>query len=96
MHKNIIVLHDVHELKMVLNRSIDEDLFFIISLSGESHQLTDVTNLLQLRQKYFISVTTMKDNSLAQKRAITFMYQVILSIYTMVQTIQVLLVIISF
>ncbi len=52
---------------MVLNRSIDEDLFFIISLSGESHQLTDVTNLLQLRQKYFISVTTMKDNSLAQK-----------------------------
>lgn len=67
MHKNIIVLHDVHELKMVLNRSIDEDLFFIISLSGESHQLTDVTNLLQLRQKYFISVTTMKDNSLAQK-----------------------------
>ena len=60
MHKNIIVLHDVHELKMVLNRSIDEDLFFIISLSGESHQLTDVTNLLQLRQKYFISVTTMK------------------------------------
>ena len=78
---------------MVLNRSIDEDLFFIISLSGESHQLTDVTNLLQLRQKYFISVTTMKDNSLAQKRAITFMYQVILSIYTMVQTIQVLLVI---
>ena len=48
---------------MVLNRSIDEDLFFIISLSGESHQLTDVTNLLQLRQKYFISVTTMKDNS---------------------------------
>ena len=95
MHKNIIVLHDVHELKMVLNRSIDEDLFFIISLSGESHQLTDVTNLLQLRQKYFISVTTMKDNSLAQKRAITFMYQVILSIYTMVQTTQVLLVIIS-
>ena len=87
MHKNIIVLHDVHELKMVLNRSIDEDLFFIISLSGESHQL-NVTNLLQLRQKYFISVTTMKDNSLAQKRAITFMYQVILSIYTMVQTIQ--------
>ena len=38
----------------------------------------------------------MKDNSLAKKRAITFMYQVILSIYTMVQTIQVLLVIISF
>ena len=67
MHKNIIVLHDVHELKMVLNRSVDEDLFFIISLSGENVQLPEVTNLLQLRQKYFISVTTMKDNTLAQK-----------------------------
>ena len=26
-----------------------------------------ITNLLQLRQRYFISVTTMKDNTLAQK-----------------------------
>lgn len=66
MHKNIIVLHDEHEIKMVLNHSVDEDLFFIISLSGETAQLSDVTNLLQLRQKYFISVTTMKDNTLAQ------------------------------
>ena len=57
---NIILLHDVHELKMVLNKTIPEDLFFIISLSGETHQLKEVT---QLRQKYFISVTTMKDNT---------------------------------
>lgn len=34
---------------------------------GETHELLEVTNLLQLRQKYFISVTTMKDNTLAQK-----------------------------
>ena len=27
MHKNIILLHDVHELKMVLNKTIPEDLF---------------------------------------------------------------------
>ncbi len=67
MHKNIILLHDVHELKMVLNKTIPEDLFFIISLSGETHQLKEVTQLLQLRQKYFISVTTMKDNTLAQQ-----------------------------
>lgn len=67
MHKNIIILHDVHELKMVLNKTVPEDLFFIISLSGETYQLTEVTQLLQLRQKYFISVTTMKDNSLAQQ-----------------------------
>ena len=60
MHKNIIILHDVHELKMVLNKTVPEDLFFIISLSGETYQLTEVTQLLQLRQKYFISVTTMK------------------------------------
>ena len=33
----------------------------------ETHQLTEITNLLQLRQRYFISVTTMKDNTLAQK-----------------------------
>ena len=66
MHKNIILLHDVHELKMVLNKTIPEDLFFIISLSGETHQLKEVTQLLQLRQKYFISVTTMKENTLAQ------------------------------
>ena len=67
MHHSIIVLHDVHELKMVLNRSEDNDLFFIISLSGEATQLPEITNLLQLRQKYFISVTTLKDNTLAQK-----------------------------
>ena len=48
---------------MVLNKTVPEDLFFIISLSGETYQLTEVTQLLQLRQKYFISVTTMKDNS---------------------------------
>ena len=52
---------------MVLNYSNENDLFFIISLSGETHQLTEITNLLQLRQCYFISVTTMKDNTLAQK-----------------------------
>ena len=67
MHKNIILLHDIHELKMVLNKTVPKDLFFIISLSGETYQLTEVTQLLQLRQKYFISVTTMKDNSLAQQ-----------------------------
>ena len=52
---------------MVLNRSEDNDLFFIISLLGEATQLPEITNLLQLRQKYFISVTTLKDNTLAQK-----------------------------
>ncbi|WP_411907343.1 SIS domain-containing protein, partial [Salmonella enterica] len=62
-----MVLHDEHELKMILNKSEPNDLFFIISLSGETHELLEVTNLLQLRQKYFISVTTMKDNTLAQK-----------------------------
>lgn len=67
MHQNIIVLHDVHELKMVLNRSHEKDLYFIISLSGETHLLDEITNLLQLRHKYFISVTTLKDNTLAQK-----------------------------
>src|SRR5699024_12733181 len=67
IHKNIIVLHDVHEFKMVLNKASDSDLFFIISLSGESIQLTDITNLLQLRQKYFISITTLKYNTLSQK-----------------------------
>ncbi|MDK6298004.1 MurR/RpiR family transcriptional regulator [Staphylococcus caprae] len=67
MHKNIILLHDIHELKVVLNKTVPKDLFFIISLSGETYQLTEVTQLLQLRQKYFISVTTMKDNSLAQQ-----------------------------
>ncbi|TBW82658.1 SIS domain-containing protein, partial [Staphylococcus epidermidis] len=67
MHKNVIVLHDEHEIKMVLNYSNEDDLFFVISLSGETHQLTEITNLLQLRQRYFISVTTMKDNTLAQK-----------------------------
>ncbi|HCZ5738122.1 TPA: MurR/RpiR family transcriptional regulator [Staphylococcus aureus] len=67
LHNHVIVLHDEHELKMILNKSEPNDLFFIISLSGETHELLEVTNLLQLRQKYFISVTTMKDNTLAQK-----------------------------
>ena len=31
------------------------------------HINKEVTQLLQLRQKYFISVTTMKDNTLAQQ-----------------------------
>ena len=39
---------------MVLNRSIDEDLFFII-LSGESHQLTDVTNLPITPKIFYLS-----------------------------------------
>ena len=38
---------------MILNKSEPNDLFFIISLSGETHELLEVTNLLQLRQKYF-------------------------------------------
>lgn len=67
IHKNVIVLHDVHEFKMILNKSTDRDIFFIISLSGESHQLTEITNYLQVRQKYFFSITTLKDNNLAQK-----------------------------
>ena len=67
IHKNIIVLHDIHEFKMILNKATSKDIFFIISLSGESHQLSDITNLLQLRQNYFISVTTLKDNMLAQR-----------------------------
>lgn len=67
IHKNIIVLHDVHELKMILNKSTPQDLFFIISLSGESYQIPEITNALQLKQQYFISVTTLKDNNLAQK-----------------------------
>ncbi|PTI17569.1 MurR/RpiR family transcriptional regulator, partial [Staphylococcus xylosus] len=65
IHKSIIVLHDVHEFKMVLNKTTPKDIFFIISLSGESEQLTDISNLLQLRQKYFFSVTTLKDNTLS-------------------------------
>ena len=52
---------------MVLNKTVPQDLFFIISLSGETFQLKEVTQLLKLRQKYFISVTTMKDNTLAQQ-----------------------------
>ena len=30
IHKNIIVLHDVHEFKMVLNKATPKDIFFII------------------------------------------------------------------
>ena len=67
IHKNVIVLHDIHEFKMILNKSTNKDIFFIISLSGESQQLTEITNYLQVRQKYFFSITTLKDNNLAQK-----------------------------
>ena len=67
VHKNIIVLHDPHEFKMILNKTTSKDLFFIISLSGESKQLEGITNLLRLRHHYFISITNLKDNSLAQK-----------------------------
>ena len=66
MHKNIILLHDVHELKMVLNKTIPEDLFSSFHFLAK-HINLKVTQLLQLRQKYFISVTTMKDNTLAQQ-----------------------------
>ena len=52
---------------MILNKSTNKDIFFIISLSGESQQLTEITNYLQVRQKYFFSITTLKDNNLAQK-----------------------------
>jgi DNA-binding MurR/RpiR family transcriptional regulator len=43
----IIILYDEHELKMVLNKTVPQDLFFIISLSGETYQLKEVTQLLE-------------------------------------------------
>ncbi|MGV1143856.1 SIS domain-containing protein [Staphylococcus aureus] len=76
LHNHVIVLHDEHELKMILNKSEPNDLFFIISLSGETHELLEVTNLLQLKQKYFISVTTMKIIPLLKKQITTSMYPV--------------------
>ena len=52
MHKNIILLHDVHELKMVLNKTIPEDLFSSFHFLAK-HINLKVTQLLQLRQKIF-------------------------------------------
>ena len=38
---------------MVLNKTVPEDLFFIISLSGETYQLTEVTQLLPIKTEIF-------------------------------------------
>jgi RpiR family glv operon transcriptional regulator len=96
IHKNIIVLHDVHELKMILNKSTPQDLFFIISLSGESYQIPEVTNALQLKQQYFISVTTLKTIIWRKKLIIMFMFPVIHFTFMMALIIQASLVIIYF
>ena len=96
VHKNIIVLHDPHEFKMILNKTTSKDLFFIISLSGESKQLEGITNLLRLRHHYFISITNLKDNSLAQKANYNIYVSSNTFSFKMALIIQVLLVIISF
>ncbi len=49
---------------MILNKSEPDDLFFIISLSGETHELLEVTNLLQLRQKRLYFCYYNEDNTL--------------------------------
>lgn len=66
IHKNVIILHDQHEFKMVLNQTTSKDVYFIISLSGHTPQLLEILQLLKSRQQFVVSVTTFQDNLLAQ------------------------------
>lgn len=64
--KKVIVLNDENEFKLAINQMDDEDLLFIISLSGETKKLKEPIQLIKSRELKFVSLTTLHDNYIAQ------------------------------
>ncbi|MEB5648767.1 MurR/RpiR family transcriptional regulator [Mammaliicoccus sciuri] len=66
INKRVMVINDENELKIAMNQMNKDDLIFIISLSGETSHLRENVEIMHTRKISYISITTLKDNYLAQ------------------------------
>lgn len=66
INKRVMVINDESELKISMNQMKEDDLIFIISLSGETPHLKENIEIMHTRNISYISITTLKDNYLAQ------------------------------
>ncbi|WP_017549655.1 MurR/RpiR family transcriptional regulator [Salinicoccus carnicancri] len=66
LYKRSMVLKNERELMNGIEQLTDGEILLIISLSGETKNLEDIIHLIKARNVQYISVTTLKDNFLAQ------------------------------
>lgn len=64
--KKVILLNDENELNMAIDQMTQDDLMFIISLSGETQNIMQPIHILKARQLNYVSITTLHDNFIAQ------------------------------
>ena len=66
LYKRSMVLKNERELMNGIEQLADGEILLIISLSGETKNFEDIIHLIKARNVQYISVTTLKDNLLAQ------------------------------
>lgn len=66
INKRVMVINDETELKIAFDQMTGDELLFIISLSGDTAHLKDKIEIMHTRDIHYISLTTLKDNFLAQ------------------------------
>ncbi|KKK35129.1 RpiR family transcriptional regulator [Salinicoccus sediminis] len=66
LYKRSMVLKNERELMNGIEQLADGEILLIISLSGETKNFEDIIHLIRARNVQYISVTTLKDNLLAQ------------------------------
>lgn len=66
LYKRSMVLKNERELMNGIEQLADGEILLIISLSGETKNFEDIIQLIKTRNLQYISVTTLKDNLLAQ------------------------------
>lgn len=66
LHKKSLVLRNEQDFKNGIEEIDEEDLLFIISLSGESKNLDEIIHMIKTRNIKYVSVTTLRNNLLAQ------------------------------
>jgi len=64
--KQFYDLSGYDEVNSIINFVTDEDLFIMISLSGENKFIVDFSKNLKIRNVPIISITRLEDNSLAK------------------------------
>ncbi|MCD8921120.1 MurR/RpiR family transcriptional regulator [Staphylococcus gallinarum] len=67
--KKGIVLNDESEFRLAIQQMTQDDLLFIISLSGETENLKAPIQLLKSRNYKYVSITTLHDNYIAKNAA---------------------------
>lgn len=66
LYKRSMVLKNERELMNGIEQLSEEELLLIISLSGETKNFEEIIHMIKARNVQYISVTTLKDNLLAQ------------------------------